>query len=49
MGEPEKIDRRDAILYVDVTCYDCERPVALSNTVERDGRRYCFRCAGLGS
>ena len=39
-----KIDVKDAILWVDVYCYCCKRLIALSNTIEIDGRRYCFRC-----
>lgn len=35
----------DAPLYIDVTCYCCKRAVALSNTTEIDGRRYCNRCS----
>ena len=32
-------------LYVDVMCYGCGRRVALSNTVQKDGRNYCHvRC-----
>ena len=41
-----EILKEDAPLYIDVTCYDCKRTVALSNTREIDGRRYCFRCSG---
>lgn len=38
------IPKNDAPLYIDVTCYCCKRTVALSNTIEIDGRRYCNRC-----
>lgn len=31
-------------LYVDLTCYQCKRPVALANAVELDGRKYHERC-----
>lgn len=46
MCEPgsEWILRRDAVLYVDWKCYKCKRTVALSNTLELDGRRYCAKC-----
>lgn len=39
-----QINELDAALYVDTVCYGCKRQIALSNTVERDGRRYCYRC-----
>lgn len=42
----EKILKADAALYVDVVCYDCKRRVAMSNTSEVAGRRYCHRCIG---
>jgi hypothetical protein len=46
--EPSKMKdvilKQDAPLYIDVICYDCKRLVALSNTNEFDGRRYCNRC-----
>jgi len=38
------INKEDAVLCVDVTCYECKRTAALSNTVEIDGRRYCEKC-----
>ena len=38
------MQKQDACLGIDVFCYCCERRVALSNTVEFDGRRYCFHC-----
>jgi len=38
------IPKKDAILYIDVFCYSCKRRVAMSNTIEIDGRRYCYRC-----
>lgn len=38
------IRREDAILHVDVYCYDCKRLVAMSYTIELDGRRYCWKC-----
>ena len=41
----ERIFKVDAPLYIDVTCYACKKTVALSNTVEDDGRRYCHSCA----
>jgi len=40
----ETINVKDAVLYVDTYCYECNRRVALSNTIEFDGKRYCFRC-----
>ena len=40
------IRKEDAPLHIDVFCYSCKRRVALSNTVEIDGRRYCQRCGG---
>lgn len=39
--------KNDAPLYIDVTCYRCNREVALSNTTEIDGRKYCPRCGEL--
>ena len=42
----EKILKADASLCVDVVCYDCKRRVAMSNTCEIDGRRYCHSCTG---
>ena len=39
------VDKKDASLYIDVTCWQCKREVAMSNTIEREGRRYCNRCA----
>lgn len=42
----EKILKADVVLCVDVVCYDCKRRVAMSNTYEIDGRRYCHRCTG---
>jgi len=45
--ESEKINKLDAILYVDVTCYRCKRSVAFSNTISYDGRNYCFRCSAM--
>jgi hypothetical protein len=37
---------RDLPLYIDVTCYECKRLCALSNTREIEGRHYCGVCAG---
>jgi hypothetical protein len=34
----------DASLYIDTTCYNCKKPVALSNACNYDGRAYCFSC-----
>jgi len=39
-----KIDIKDAILHIDIFCYECKRRVAYSNTTEFRGRRYCNRC-----
>lgn len=39
-------EKLNAPLYIDVQCYRCKRRVALSNTCELDGRRYCERCFG---
>ncbi len=47
LDNAEMIRRLDAILYIDVICWECKREAALSNTVEREGRRYCYRCVGL--
>ena len=38
--------KKDAPLYIDVYCYSCKRLVAMSNTIEIDGRRYCYGCRG---
>lgn len=43
----QEILQLDASLYMDVICWDCKKRCALSNAVERDGRHYCYRCAGL--
>jgi hypothetical protein len=42
----KEINPLDIPLLMDVTCYGCKRCVALSNTKEHDGRRYCDRCSG---
>ncbi len=39
-----QVHKNDVPLLIDVTCYSCKRNVALSNTYEDDGRRYCFNC-----
>ena len=39
-----KICKNDSVLYVDVECFGCKRPIALSYTTEIGGRRYCYRC-----
>ena len=44
--EPEMIQKTDAVLHIDTICYSCKRRVALTNTIEYDGRRYCDRCSG---
>ena len=31
-------------LFVDVMCYSCERLVALTNSTELDGRKFCLGC-----
>lgn len=38
-----EIERLNAPLYIDVTCYECKRAVTLSNSIEIDGRKYCHR------
>jgi len=40
----ELVNKKDAVLYVDVYCWCCKRLVAMSNTVLIDGRRFCYRC-----
>lgn len=35
---------QQAALYVDVYCWQCKKLAAMSNTVEIEGRRYCYRC-----
>lgn len=40
------IYKHDLPLHIDVTCYNCKRLCAMSNTTEQDGRRYCGRCSG---
>jgi len=42
----EVVLKKDVALYIDVYCYCCKRLVAMSNTVEIDGRRYCSKCVG---
>lgn len=44
MTDDTKIFPCQAALYVDVQCYRCQRTVAMPNTVEFDGRRYCSSC-----
>lgn len=44
LSHGELILKSDAPLHIDVSCYSCRRRVALSNTVEIDGRRYCNKC-----
>lgn len=41
----DKINKLDAVLHVDTYCWKCEKAVALSNTIEFDGKRYCYSCA----
>ena len=38
------IDRKNAILYVDVTCYKCKRLRAVSYCLQLHGRYYCQCC-----
>lgn len=45
----EKILKRSASLYIDVTCYGCKRNVALSNTKKIYGRDFCYRCYDVRS
>jgi len=40
----DEIDTKNRYLYVDVACWECKRLVALSNTVEYKGRKFCLRC-----
>ncbi len=40
------IRKDEATLYIDVYCWSCKRLVAMSNTVEIDGRYYCPKCGG---
>ena len=46
MSDNDYIYKRDLPLYIDIYCYECKRLVAMSNTTEHDGRRYCGRCSG---
>lgn len=46
MVDADYIYKNDLPLYVDVHCYQCRRLVALSNTTEHDGRKYCGQCSG---
>jgi len=41
----EQINKTDAPLYIDVTCYACQKSVALSNSEKIGGRDMCSRCA----
>lgn len=43
----EYILKKDAALYIDVTCWGCKKDAALSNTYSLDGRRFCWKCFGL--
>lgn len=40
----DMIERKNAILYIDVTCYKCKRLIARSYCLVIDGRHYCQRC-----
>lgn len=40
----DMIERKNAILYIDVTCYKCERSMARSYCLQIDGRYYCQQC-----
>ena len=42
----EYIPKKLIALYIDVSCYECGKLMALSNATEIDGRKYCPRCAG---
>lgn len=46
MADNNYVYKNDLPLYIDVHCYECRRLVALSNTTEHDGRKYCGRCSG---
>ena len=46
-GLVNTILEQDAPLYVDVACGVCGKRCALSNTVERAGRRVCWGCEWL--
>ncbi|KKL69096.1 hypothetical protein LCGC14_2118380 [marine sediment metagenome] len=48
MDKKQMISKEDAPLYIDIICYSCRRLVALSNTIEMDGRSYCHRCMSYG-
>ena len=38
------LDEEKACLFIDVYCYKCKKLCAMSNTLEIDGRRYCYKC-----
>lgn len=40
----EQINKADAALYVDVTCYICSKSLALSNTIQLGGHYLCSPC-----
>jgi hypothetical protein len=44
MNNLRKVWLQDIPLLIDVHCYNCKRLAALSNTKEKDERKYCFRC-----
>ena len=48
MDKIQMIPREDAPLYINIICYSCRRLVALSNTIEISGNRYCHRCLSYG-
>ena len=48
LEEARMINELDAPLHIDAICYSCRRIVALSNTIEKDGRKYCHRCLSYG-
>lgn len=45
--EEETIPKNLAALYIDVYCWSCKKLCALSNTVEIEGRRFCYHCGGI--
>lgn len=44
INSEEYIPKRLASLYMDVSCYECGKLIALANAVEIDSRKYCRSC-----
>ena len=43
--EEELIRKQEALLHIDVMCYQCKRMFAFSYCIQYDGRNYCHHCS----